>query len=307
MKMLENNKMETILITGGTGLIGNQLGFLLKNNGYRVTILSRKHTEDPNSYVWDLDTDFIEEKAIKEADYIIHLAGAGIADERWTKKRKKKLIDSRVNSTNLLYKKVAQLNPSLKAFIAASGIGYYGAVTSEKIYAENDKAGADFLATICKLWENESMKFNTLNIRTVILRTGIVLSKKGGALEKISQPIKLGLGAALGSGKQYMPWIHIDDLCKMYLDGIENTKLNGPYNAVAPEQITNKQFTQNVALSLHKKIRLPNVPSFVLKTLLGKMSIILLEGSRVSSEKIVASKFYFKFNLLKEALKDINS
>ena len=303
----ETFKMETILITGGTGLIGKHLCNLLRSKGFKVTILSRSNSDNPNTYFWDIEKDFIEQKAIEQADYIIHLAGAGIADERWTKKRKKALIDSRVNSTQLLYKKVVQFNPNLKGFIAASGIGYYGAITSEKILTENDAVGTDFLATICKLWEKESMKFDAINIRTVILRTGIVLSKNGGAYEKISKPIKIGVGSALGSGKQYMPWIHIADLCNMYLSAIENNELHGTYNAVAPEHVTNEEFTSNTALSLNKKIRLPNVPGFVLKTLLGKLAVILLEGTRVSSEKIITTKFKFIYTSLNEALKDINS
>lgn len=299
--------METILITGGTGLIGKHLSNILRAKGYNIAILSRSTSGNPNAYFWDIEKGFIEQKAIQQADYIIHLAGAGIADERWTKKRKKELIDSRVNSTKLLYQKVVQYNPNLKGFIAASGIGYYGAITSEKILTENDTAGTDFLATICKLWEKESMMFDSINIRTVILRTGIVLSENGGAYEKISKPIKNGIGAALGSGKQYMPWIHITDLCNMYLSAIENTELHGVYNAVAPEHVTNKEFTNNTAISLNKKIRLPNVPSFVLKTLLGKLAVILLEGTRVSAKKIIATNFKFKYASLKEALKEINS
>jgi uncharacterized protein (TIGR01777 family) len=299
--------METILITGGTGLIGKHLSNILRAKGYNIAILSRSTSGEPNAYFWDIEKDFIEQKAIEQADYIIHLAGAGIADERWTKKRKKTLIDSRVNSTQLLYKKVVQFNPTLKGFIAASGIGFYGAITSEKILTENDAAGKDFLATICKLWENESMKFDAINIRTVVLRTGIVLSKNGGAYEEISKPIKNGIGAALGSGNQYMPWIHITDLCNMYLSAIENSELHGIYNAVAPEHVTNKEFTNKTALSLNKKIRLPNVPGFVLKILLGKLSVILLEGTRVSAEKIIATKFKFTYTSLKEALKEINS
>ncbi len=299
--------METILITGGTGLIGKHLSKTLRAKGYNIAVLSRSASGDPNAYFWDIEKEFIEQKAIEQADYIIHLAGAGVADERWTKKRKKELIDSRVNSTKLLYEKVVKFNPNLKGFFAASGIGYYGSVTSEKIYTENDAAGTDFLATTCKLWEKESMKFDAINIRTVILRTGIVLSKDGGAYEKISKPIKNGIGAALGSGKQYMPWIHITDLCNMYLSAIENTELHGIYNAVAPEHITNKEFTNSTALSLNKKIRLPNVPSLVLRALLGKLAVILLEGARVSAEKIIATKFKFTYTSLKEALKEINS
>jgi hypothetical protein len=299
--------METILITGGTGLIGSHLSNLLRNKGYKVTLLSRSNSGASNIYYWDIDSNFIEEKAIKEADYIIHLAGAGIADERWTSKRKSELINSRVNSTRLLYKNVVKLNPNLKGFIAASGIGYYGAVTSDKIFTENDPIGKDFLATICKLWEQESQKFDAINIRTVIFRTGIVLSNKGGAYEKMSKPIKLGIGSALGSGKQYTPWIHITDICNMYIAAIENTNLKGIYNAVSPEHCTNKELTNAIALSLNKKIRLPNIPDFVMKIIFGKMSVILLEGSRISCVKIQKIGFEFKYSTLKLALKELNS
>lgn len=299
--------METILITGGTGLIGKHLSSLLRKKGYKVTILSRSNSEAPNSYYWDIEKGFIEEKAIIEADYIIHLTGAGIADSRWTKKRKKELVNSRVNSTKLLYQYIEKLNPNLKGFIAASGIGYYGAITSDKIFSEKDVVGKDFLATVCKLWEKESLKFDTINIRTVILRTGIVFSKKGGAYEKMSKPIKLGVGAALGSGKQYVPWIHISDLCNMYISAVENTKLHGIYNAVSLEHTTNKELTNCIAARLNTKIRFPNIPSFVLKTIFGKMAVILLEGSRVSSEKIIKTGFNFEFKTLKETLADLNS
>lgn len=295
--------MATILITGGTGFIGKHLSEFLRAKGYHISILSRNNSETPNSYFWDVNQNFIESKAIESVDYIIHLAGAGIADERWTKKRKKELINSRVNSTKLLYKNVIKLNPNLKGFIAASGIGYYGAVTTNKIFTENDAVGSDFLSIICKLWEKESMKFDAINIRTVILRTGIVLASKGGAFEKIVKPIKLGVGAALGNGEQYIPWIHINDLCNMYAAAIENIELHGIYNAVSPEHITNTEFTNSVANSLKKKIIFPNIPAIVLKTIYGKMASILLNGSRVSSDKIMKSGFNFQFLTIKNALK----
>ena len=294
--------MASILVTGGTGLIGKKLCELLRNKGHKVAILSRnKHTK-PNNYYWNIETHHIDAKAIVEADYIIHLAGEGIADKRWAPQRKKDLINSRVETANLLFEKVKELNPNLKGFIAASGIGYYGATTSEKIYSENDAAGRDFVSAICKVWEKASNQFNKINIRTVIFRTGVVLSKEGGALEKLSQPIKLGVGAALGSGEQYIPWIHLEDLCNMYLYAIENEEIKGIYNAVAPEHLTNKSLTKIIANKLKKPLWLPNIPAFVMKLLLGKMATIILEGSRVSSEKIMATGFKFKYPNIKEAL-----
>jgi len=299
--------MTTILITGGTGLIGKHLSFLLREKGYNVTVLSRNQNTKPTYYYWNLETNYIDAKAIIEADYIIHLAGAGIADKRWTKERKIALIDSRIKYTNLLFSKVKELNPNLKGFISASGIGYYGATTSTKIYHENDASGTDFLSEICKLWENASNQFKTLNVRIVILRTGIVFSKKGGALEKILKPIKYGIGSPIGSGSQYMPWIHIDDLCSMYTEAIENTEVKGIYNAVAPEHITNKSLTKIIAKTLKKPLWLPNIPAIVLKLILGEMAVIILEGSRVSSKKIAATGFKFKYPSIKETIKDLIS
>ena len=291
--------MDTILVTGGTGLIGKHLCRMLKGKGYHVLILSRSKSKNPDFFYWNIDENYIDEEAIINADYIIHLAGAGIADKRWTKKRKQLLFNSRVNSTNLLFQKVKELNPQLKGFFAASGIGYYGTITSNKIFIEEDESGKDFLSYICKFWEKASLQFNSINIRTVIFRTGVVFSKDGGAFQKITQPIRQGIGAVLGSGNQYMPWIHIDDLCNMYIKAIKDAQINGIYNALSPEHITNKQLTSIIAKRLNKKIWLPNIPEFVLHLLFGEMSTILLKGSRVSSEKIEKSGFNFKFKELK--------
>ncbi len=297
--------MAVVLVTGGTGLIGKSLCKLLQSKGHSVFILSRKKIANPSYFYWNINANYIDEKAITKANYIIHLAGEGIADKRWTKSRKKVLLNSRVNSANLLFDKVKKLNPKLKGFIAASGIGYYGATTSTKIYTEQDTFGNDFISTICKLWEKATFQFNSLNIRTVIFRTGVVLSKNGGAYPKISNPIKLGLGMAFGNGKQYMPWIHIEDICNMYANAIENNNIQGVYNATAPEHITNKTFCKTIATILKKLFWLPNMPSFILKLILGKMGVILLEGSRISGSKIIATGFTFKFPKVKDALNNL--
>lgn len=299
--------MASILVTGGTGLIGSNLCNLLKSKGHSVFILSRSKTKKAHVFYWNIEENYIDKEAIVNTDYIIHLAGAGIADKRWTDSRKEELIDSRVKSIKLLYQKVTALNPNLKGFISASGVGYYGAITSEKIFEENDAPHNDFLSKICVHWENEAKKFNSLNIRTVIFRTGVVFSKQGGALEKIIKPIQFGVGAALGSGKQYMPWIAMDDLCNMYLSAVENTELSGIYNAVAPDHITNKELTKSLAKTLKKPLWLPNVPSFFLKIILGELAVILLEGSRVSSKKIKNTGFNFKYKLLKEYLSELKN
>lgn len=297
--------METILITGGSGLIGSALKTKLLAIGYQVIILSRNKTSNSKTYFWDIKNGVIDKEAIEKANYIIHLAGAGIAEKRWTRKRKRELINSRILSTKLLLENVKKLNPNLKGFIAASGIGYYGAITSKTIFKEDNNPGSDFLATICKLWEQESLKFQNEGIRTVIFRTGVVFSKNGGALEKIVNPIKKGVGAVLGKGNQFMPWIHIDDLCEMYISSIENEKIKGIYNAVNPEHITNKELTYKISNTLKKRILFPPIPEFLLKLLFGKMSIILLKGSRVSCEKIEKTGYQFKFATISATLKKI--
>jgi uncharacterized protein (TIGR01777 family) len=287
--------MTTILVTGGTGFIGKQLCKLLQDKGYSVRILSRTKSEYPSHFVWNIGKNYIDKQAIINVDYIIHLAGAGIADKRWTKSRKQELISSRVKSTNLLFSYIKTYNPNLKAFISSSGVGYYGAITSSKIFAEQEKPGKDFISTICKLWENAALQFNSINIRTVIFRTGVVFSKEGGAFHKISKPIKLGFGAVLGNGQQYMPWIHIDDLCAIFLKAIENTTITGTYNAVCPEHITNKQITKTISKTFRKPLWLPNIPPFILRIIFRDMSAILLYGSRISSKKIQKTGFQFNF------------
>lgn len=288
--------MAKIIITGGTGLIGTKLTKLLIDKNHEVVILSRNPIQK-NEYQWDISKGLIDEKALMNVDYIIHLAGAGIAEERWTTKRKKILIDSRVESANLLYKKVVALNIPLKGFISASGIGYYGAITSDKIFEEKDSLGTDFIASICKKWETAALQFEKEKIPVTILRTGIVLSEKGGALEKMRLPVI----TPLGSGKQYLPWIHIDDLCDMYLKAVEGD-LKGIFNAVAPDHQTSFSFSKALAKSIQKPFIGIPAPGFFLKVAFGEMAIILLEGSRISSKKIEKSGFSFRFKSLDKAL-----
>lgn len=292
--------MAKILITGGTGLIGKHLTKLLEAKEYEVAILSRS-PKKKNQYKWDITSDYIDEKALKNTEYIIHLAGAGIADKRWTEDRKKTLIDSRVASINLLFKKVTELKIPLKGFISASGIGYYGAVTTNTVFTEKDNPHNDFIAKVCMLWENATNQFKTINITTTILRTGVVLAKNDSALQKINTPLFL---SALGSGKQYFPWIHIDDLCNLYLKAIEDNNFNGIFNAIAPEHQTNQSFTNTLGKTIKKTVLPFNIPSFALKLILGNMSKILLEGSRISAEK--TQKVYdFTYPNLASALKNI--
>ncbi|MFY7672516.1 TIGR01777 family oxidoreductase [Tenacibaculum sp. MEBiC06402] len=292
--------MAIILLTGGTGLIGQTLEKQLQKNNHKVRILTRT-PKLKNHFKWDIKAGFIDKKAFENLDFIIHLAGAGIADKRWTDERKKVLINSRVDSSNLLFSKIKELKVPLKGFISASGIGYYGALTSSKIYTEEDEPANDFISKICIEWEASAQQFNKLNVPVTILRTGVVLSKDGGALKKMNTPLFL---SALGSGKQFVPWIHITDLCNLYVKAIEDDSFTGIYNAVAPEHKTNKDFTKVLGKVVKKPVLPINAPSIILKLVLGELAAIVLEGSRISSEKLKPI-YNFEFSELKNALKEI--
>jgi uncharacterized protein (TIGR01777 family) len=292
--------MAKVLITGGTGLVGKHLQKRLVNMNYTVRVLTRNPRRE-NDFYWNISNNEIDEKAFRDLDYIVHLAGAGIADKRWTTKRKKEIIDSRTKSTELLFTKVNQLKIPLKGFIAASAIGYYGAITSENIFKESDKPANDFIGNVCKQWEASSLKFKTLNIPTTILRTGIVLSKNGGALKKMNTPIAI---TPIAIGKQYIPWVHIDDLTNLLIKAIVDTTFTGIYNAVAPEHQTNYSFSKILAKKSNKWFLPIGVPKFLLQLLLGEMSLLLTTGSRVSSKKIEEAGFPFFYKKLDKALED---
>ena len=296
-------KMEKVLITGGSGLIGRRLSFLLKSRGYEVRILSRSNNPKNNykTFVWNVSEQYINDSAFEGLNHIIHLAGAGIADKRWSEKRKKEIIASRVASTNLLYNSVKRLKTPLNSFISASATGYYGAVTSETIFEEKDKPAKDFLGKVCSLWEDSIFQFNEIKIRTVALRTGIVLSKDGGALKKMKTPVI----TSLGNGKQYMPWIHIDDLCELYIKAIEDEQFKGAFNAVSSEHISNLSFSKKISKIFNYPFLALGAPSLILQIVFGEMSTIILNGSRISANKIKQAGFKFKFENLEKALKNL--
>ena len=300
--------METVLITGGSGLVGKELNKKLTQKGYKVHNLSRNksQTNKSNVFYWNPEKEEIDSEAIEKADYIIHLAGANIGEKRWTSKRKQIILNSRVKSGELLFKSIKENKLKPNAFISASATGYYGGITSDKTFVETDSSANDFLGKTCLKWEQTADKFTVEGIRAVKIRTGVVLTRKGGALEKMFIPVKLGVGSPIGSGEQFMPWIHIDDLCNIYIKAIEDTKMESAYNAVAPEHKTNKEFVKTIAKVLKKPFWFPNVPSFVLKILFGEMSQIILKGSKVSSEKIIKADYEFEFTQLKDAIIDLH-
>ena len=295
-----------ILITGATGLIGSRLTKIMQQEGYRVTHLSRSREHDTGirTFLWDVDRSWIEPGVLDGIDAIIHLAGAGIGDKTWTEKRKQEIIDSRVKSTALLREALSNMKHNVKTFVSASGMSYYG-TSEEKIFKESDVAGTDFLANVTWLWEQEVEKITALSIRVVKLRTGIVLSNKGGAMDEFVKPIRWYVGAPLGSGNQWMSWIHIDDVCKIYIHAVENEAMQGEYNAAAPEAVTNREFMKAVAKALGRPILLPPIPKFFLKFLLGEMVSVAVDGSRVSSKKIQQSGFHFEFDKLENALSNL--
>lgn len=296
---------KNILLTGGTGFIGKHLTDLLIDNGFSVSVLSRsdrKNTSSITYYKWDLDRNYIDEEAILKADYIIHLAGEGIVEKRWTEKRKKDILESRTKPINLIFSILEKNNKTLDAFVSASAVGIYGAYTNDTICTENTPPANDFLGITCQEWEKAVDKINSLGIRTVKIRTGIVLGKDEGFLKKVVPSFKLGFGTILGTGKQYVPWIHIADLCEIYLKTSVNEEMHGPYNACVTDNTTNAKLSKTLARLFRYKIWLPKAPVFILKIVLGEMSIAVLEGQRVSSHKIQETGFVFQFTDLERAL-----
>jgi len=295
---------QNVLLTGGSGFIGKHLTNVLIDAGYSVSVLSRsdKENTEVTYYKWDLNKNYIDENAVLNADYIIHLAGEGIVEKRWTQKRKKVIVESRIKPIDLIYAVLEKHNKKLNAFISASGVGIYGAVTSHKICTEDMPPADDFLGTTCQIWENTADKIGSLGIRTVKIRTAIVLGKDEGFLKKVNPGFKSGFGAVLGTGKQYLPWIHIEDLCQIYCKSVSDNQIQGPYNAAVTDNTTNLRLSKILASLYGYTIWLPKIPAFVLKLFLGQMSEAVLTGQRISSEKIQKTGFEFQFTDLEKAL-----
>lgn len=295
--------MKNILITGGSGLIGKTITQVLENEGKEVAWLSRSpDDQSQKSYYWNPKNKEIDQEALYWCDGIIHLAGAGIADKRWTEARKQAILDSRVDGSRLIREELKKIKDKPKVFIASSGVGFYGMDTGDKLIFEGDPAGKDFLAHVVKKWEAETEAVQELKIRTVIFRIGIVLAKQGGALKEILKP---PVTAPLGNGNQYMSWIHIDDLAAMFLHAMENHGISGIYHAVGPVPVSNRVLTQKAASYRGKPFINVGVPEFALKLALGEMAQMVLGGNRVSCEKIQGTGFRFRFGDLNQALEQI--
>jgi uncharacterized protein (TIGR01777 family) len=295
-----------ILITGASGLIGSRLTEMLHEKGSRIAHLSRTpRSAKAKTFLWDINKDKIDSESFRPADTIIHLAGESIGGKPWTKERKSEILKSRTHSTWLLYDELKKENHHVKTFVSASAIGYYGADDKDRPFDENDKQGAGFLAEVVHQWEEFVDQISNLGIRVVKIRTGVVLSEEGGALKELMKPVKFYTGAPLGNGNQILSWIHLDDLCRIYIKATEDETMQGIYNAVAPNPVTNREFTYRLARVMRRPIILPPIPSFVLKALLGEMADLVLKGPKVSSQKIQAAGFKFLFENLDSALEDL--
>lgn len=292
--------MKNVLITGGSGLVGRRITVHLERKGYQVAWLSRSPDKyKQQSFFWDVDQMNIDPKAIAWADAVIHLAGEGVADKRWTAKRKQAILQSRTHSTQLLREAIENSEQKPKTFIAASAVGYYGFNTGDSLMTEESQAGSDFLAQVVIAWEAETKKLSDLGLRTAMLRIGIVLDKNGGALPEMLKP---PVAAPLGSGSQWMSWIQIEDLARMFVFALENDQVNGIYNAVGPKPSTNRELTQAAADRVNKTFIGVGVPGFLLSIVLGEMAQMVTGGNKVSSKKIEATGFQFRYPSLESAL-----
>lgn len=294
-----------ILITGATGLIGTELVALLLQNGITVHYLttSKKKIESKPNYhgfFWNPNQGIIDENALMGVDSIIHLAGATVA-KRWTSKYKQEIIESRILSSNVLFKALKDNPHSVKQIVSASAIGIYPDSLTKNYTEENADIDESFLGKVVMKWEESVNKFKLLNIKVTKIRTGLVLSTKGGALPEMLKPINMGIGSPFGSGKQVQSWIHINDLVELYLFAVQN-ELNGAYNAVAPNPVTNKKLTQEIAAVVKKPLFMPNIPKFLMALVLGEMHTILFASQNVSSDKIEEEGFKFQYKQLDKAL-----
>ena len=299
--------MKTILITGGSGLVGRKLSRLLIEKGYKVIWLSRERyvkAEIPR-YRWDYRRNEIDKEAVEQADVIIHLAGSNLGEDSWTRQKKQSIVESRVQTAQLLLDTLKSMDKKIDAFISASAIGFYGVKTTDKIFTEEDASvESDFLSRTCRKWEDAAFRFQQeLDVRTVALRTAFVISKNSDAFRKMVLPTRFGLGAPIGSGNQYMSWIHIEDLCQLYLKAIEDTSMQGAYNAVAPEFINNADFMHALAKVMRRPFFMPHVPAFFMRLIMGESADMILGGSRISAQKIQDAGYEFQYDTSEKAFK----
>lgn len=305
--------MKTILLTGGSGMIGRRLTEMLMEKGYKVIWLSRERYVNAQipRYRWDYPKNEIDRDALEQADVIIHLAGSNLGEGAWTRLKKQEIVESRVQTAKLLLETIQLMPKRPDAFISASAVGFYGMHSSDKIYTEEDQpARNDFLSRTCKKWEAAAAGFREeLGVRTVVLRTAFVIARESEAFKKMMLPTRFGVGAPLGTGRQYMPWIHLEDLCLMYLKAVEDGTMQGIYNAVSPETVTNAGFMKSLAKEMKRPFFFPRIPAFLLRLIMGEAAGMVLEGSRISSRKILDTGYQFLYpttgKAIQASLRDI--
>ncbi|TVZ25630.1 hypothetical protein JM83_0556 [Gillisia sp. Hel_I_86] len=297
-----------ILITGATGLVGSRIAKKCLAKGFEVNYLTTSKDKIENKagfkgFYWDPSNYEIDPHCLDGVDAIFHLAGASIA-KRWTSSYKKEILASRVVTANLLFNTLKSTNHSISQFISASAVGIYPSSYLNLYNEEDEKRDDSFLGEVVEKWELAADKFKELNIKVAKVRTGLVLAEDGGALQKMKEPADFNLGAAFGSGKQWQSWIHIEDLANLYMHILE-TGLEGIYNGVAPNPVTNNELMEGIAKQLDKNVWLPNVPAIALKVALGDMSTVVLSSQLVSSDKIENTGFSFKYKNLTKALENL--
>lgn len=301
--------MSTILITGGTGLVGTALSNYLVSKNYHIIILTRNvHNKRSAPGIelaeWDVKKQQIDISAVQKADHIIHLAGASVFDKRWTASYKKEIEESRTQSSRLLINTLKDHSHSIKTVVSSSAIGWYGA---DKIaghaFTEEEPADDGFLGNICRLWEQSIEPVTALGIRLVKLRTALVLSNAGGFLSPVQKGLRFGVATITGSGKQVVSWVHIDDLCRIFLHAIENKNMQGAYNAAAPVPVPMKELVLKEARLLKGNFYIPlHIPAFLLKIVLGERSIEALKSTTVSNARIKSEGFDFLYPTIDAAL-----
>ncbi|MBC7775840.1 MAG: TIGR01777 family protein [Phycisphaerae bacterium] len=294
----------TILIAGGTGLIGSRLAEMLRAQGHTVSLLSRSPKGNGQFY-WNPASGEMEIAALQDVDVVVNLAGAGIADKRWTAARKKELVESRVQSAALLYRKMEGIDKRPKAYLSASGIGYYGNSGEGWIREDMPPVDQSFMVECCQKWESAANQMNALGIRTTIFRTGVVLAKEGGALAEIVKPLRFGLGAYFGDGRAWWSWVHRDDVCRAFLWAIDNQAVEGVFNLISPAPTRGKDLIKATAKAMNQPAVFLPAPAVALRLILGEMSAVLLNSNRVSSEKLTQAGFEFQWPELNAALRDI--
>lgn len=302
--------MKKIIITGATGLIGQQLTIKLTDMDYKITIFTRNpdnaQKKLPNVHkVVKWEYDYVDEwlQELESVDAVIHLAGANLSTKRWNKEYKKLLYDSRIISTKKLIEAIKTVERKPKVFITASAIGYYGN-RSDEILTEESEAGKDFLANLCNDWEKEAKNVEQFGVRSVQIRTGLALSRNEGALKQMLPAFKYFIGGPLGNGKQWYSWLHIEDIVNIYVKALESEILSGPINAVSPNPVTMKKFAKILGDVLHRPSFF-SVPKIILLLVIGQVAEVVTSSQRVVPEKLLNSSFKFKFEKLEDALRDI--